>query len=57
MLSEINAKLSLLAQESVEEQIEMEYEELLNQLNLQYQMEQMASDSADQDAMFYGEVF
>jgi demethoxyubiquinone hydroxylase (CLK1/Coq7/Cat5 family) len=57
MLSEINAKLSLLAQESVEEQIEMEYEDLMNQLNLQYQMEQMANDSSDQDAMFYGEVF
>lgn len=57
MLNQINAELSLLSQLLVEEKIELEYEEMMNELNIQYQIEQMANDSADQDAMFYGEVF
>jgi hypothetical protein len=57
MLNQINAELSLLSQLLVEEKNELEYEEMMNELNIQYQIEQMANNSADQDAMFYGEVF
>ena len=55
-LEEINEELELLAQQELEERIAFQYEEFMNEMYQLWALEQYASDCADMDAEFYGEM-
>jgi len=53
-LDDVNGELQIIANQTAEEQVAVQYEELMEAIFLQFEMEQYARDCYDLDAEYYG---
>lgn len=53
-IESVNSELQIIAAEEIESRIDLQYEEFLNEMYLQFEMEQYARDCYDLDAEYYG---
>lgn len=56
-LTDINTELQLIAQDEQEQVIELQYEEYINEMYQELQLQQNAQNSYDEDAIYYGENY
>ena len=53
-LDEVNSELQLVAQELVDEVVDIQYNEMMEEMFELFELEQYARDCADLDAEYYG---